>query len=90
MSVAQVPGHGAGGLRGDVLPGPAEGGRDRVGLRRVGQVDYGVGQVELRLGQAHELDGPGGGLGGGRIGAGRITENGAMPLTWPNQLDGRS
>ena len=36
---------------------------DAVRLRRGGQVDDGLGQVELRLGQADVLDGVGGGVG---------------------------
>ena len=58
--VAKVPGDGAGGHVGHIGPGLAEGRRDRVGLGRVGQVDDGLGQVELGLRQAHELDRSGG------------------------------
>ena len=46
-----------------VLAGPAECDRDPVRLRRRGEVHDGLGQVEARLGQADELDGPRRGVG---------------------------
>ena len=54
-------------LAGACRPGIALGGAKRrghpVGLGGRGQVDHGLGQIQLRLGKAHELDGPGGRVG---------------------------
>ena len=63
VGVAQVGGDvGPGALPG-VGPGPAQGRRDPVRLGRARQVHDGLGQVELGLGQPHELHRPGRGVG---------------------------
>src|SRR5439155_14626171 len=56
-SLLQVQRHGVHG-RG-VLRGTAEGRDHAVRLRRLGQVDGGLGEVQPRLGQPHVLDGLG-------------------------------